>query len=144
MTLVDNTMGYQFKGYFFKGFKVKHTTLLDKSYEIRTIEEPFQGSGILIEGLSNMITLDEIVELAEKLPIPKNVDWLFIEYDCWAGRIDYILGLTCIAGQINKLIEEDRMDFIDEAYIKLMQEFQISKEIAINFKPFERGFWGSC
>ena len=66
---------------------------------------------------------------------------MFIVYECWAGEINYLFGyISKPEKEIVSTIETSR-DKLENAYIYFIEQFGIYKDEALNFEPFQRGFW---
>ncbi|MGB3638588.1 MAG: hypothetical protein WBA39_13580 [Rivularia sp. (in: cyanobacteria)] len=135
-------MTYQFSGIFVKDFQILNKIHLDIPHTVKKINSPFIGSGISIpEYTSKNPSIEEINDIAKKIGIKQDLEWMFIIYECWAGEIDYLFGY--IRKPENKIVSiiESSQDKLENAYISFMEEFKISKDEAFNFEPFKRGFW---
>lgn len=135
-------MSYQFVGFF-----VLTEQMTSPFYPIdgtiwKNIKEPFQGIGIkLSPSIKTPSSPKEIKTLFNEMNINAARQWLFIEYECFGGSIDYIYALIMKNDEIYGPIEESAFDNVERVYISLMNEFGISEKDAIRFKPFERDFW---
>jgi hypothetical protein len=135
-------MGYQFAGFFIAAEMPKPESL-PKAATWREIESPFRGVGILLPNLiGKVVQSAQVQSLAQEIGIAAGMTWLFLQYDCWGGEIDFVFGLGVAAGMPFGPVEESALSLVEAAYTRVMGQFGISAEAALNFAPFKRGFWG--
>ncbi len=60
---------------------------------------------------------------------------------CWAGEIDDLFGYIKKPGKEMASIIDFGKNNLENACISFMQKFSLSKDEALNFEPFKRGFW---
>ena len=135
-------MTYQFAG-FFAAAKMRKPESLPQGATWREITSPFQGVGVLLPHLIGKVAQpDHVQSLAQEIGIPEGTTWLFLQYDCWGGEIDFVFGMGMAAGVPFGPVEESDRGHVEAAYTKLMGQFGVGPEGALKFAPFERGFWG--
>lgn len=135
-------MGYQFAGFFITS-RISMSESLQKNAIWRDIAAPFQGTGIFTSHLVGKDMAPEIVlSLAQEIGITGEDTWIFLQYDCWGGMIDYVYGMGVAKGTSFGPIEDSAHDTVEATYVELMERLDISAENSLNFAPFERGFWG--
>ena len=134
-------MSYMFAGFFATPILQKPDRLPERSVW-RVIETPFQGVGISLPFLEGKVpVLANIMALFTELGLDAAESWMYINYDCWAGEIDWVYGLGRHAGQTFGAFDEDTTSRTQETYLALMEAFGVSAEDALNFAPFARGYW---
>jgi len=84
----------------------------------------------------------DIADLATQLGIVDKSPWLFLQYDTWGGELDFVYGLGVGRSGPFGPIEESARGQVEPAYLTLMAYLGVSSLDALNFAPFERGFWG--
>ncbi len=136
-------MTYQFAGIFVKEFKISAEVPLDIPYTVRKVNSPFIGSGISIpQYVSKNPSIEEVNNIVKKIGIKQDLEWMFIIYECWAGKIDDLFGyIKKPEKEIASIIESGK-NKLENAYISFMKKFGVSKDEALDFEPFKRGFWG--
>lgn len=109
----------------------------------REIVSPFRCVGVLLPNLiGKVVQPDQVRILAQEIGITEGTAWLFLQYDCWGGEIDFVYGMGVAAGVPFGPVEESARDSVEATYTQVMGQFGVSPEAALNFAPFERGFWG--
>jgi hypothetical protein len=137
-----SVMGYHFAGFFLKPPTEQPADLPDGAVW-RPIEVPFVGSGVLLPDLLGKSPApSDVKHLACGLGLNATADWIFIDYSCWAGRIDFVYGFGARAGTPFGPMEESAPHENESVYVRLMGEFGVSPGAAVNFTPFRRGFRG--
>lgn len=135
-------MGYQFAG-FLVAARMSRPESLPQDAVWRDIALPFQGVGVFLPHLiGKEIHRDEVQSLAQKIGVLGEGSWLFLQYDCWGGAIDFVYGMGVAGGHPFGPIENSALDTVESTYIEVMSQLGISAEDSLNFAPFERGFWG--
>jgi hypothetical protein len=135
-------MTYQFAG-FFVAQPMSSPSSLPPTAVWRDVASPFRGVGILLPELIGKVVQPEQVRItAGELGITNSMPWLFIQYDCWGGEVDFVYAMGASSGVPWGPIEESARDRVELAYTKAMAWLGITPEDALNFAPFERGFWG--
>jgi hypothetical protein len=136
------TMAYQFAG-FFVATQMPKPDSLPQGAKWREIASPFQGVGVLLPHLiGKVVQSDDVQSLAQVIGITGGMTWIFLQYDCWGGEIDFVFGLGVAAGVPFGPVEESTRDLVEAAYTQVMGQFGVSAKAALNFAPFGRGFWG--
>jgi hypothetical protein len=134
-------MAYSFVGLFAKP-PVAQPASLPTGVVWRVIDSPFSGVGIkLPDWLDEHPDVDAGSQLIQQFGLA-SCDWLFLNYVCWGGDIDYVYGFGCRGGRAFGPVEEYARGAVVEAYTGLMEQFGVSAEDALRFPPFVRGFWG--
>jgi hypothetical protein len=101
------------------------------------------GVGVRLPELcGKSITPFEVEQLRSDVGLGQASDWIYLMYDCWAGRIDAVYGLGGAAGQEFGPHEESNVEKAKAAFVELMGMFGVRPADAINFPPFYRDFWG--
>ena len=135
-------MTYQFAG-FFCPFRIARPTTLPAGAVWREIARPFVGIGVrLPEFVGKSPETQVIQDLANSLGFGGLNMWLYLSYDCWGGRIDFVYGYGLANGKTFGPVEESALDAVEDTYISIMSRLGIDAEEALRFPPFERGFWG--
>ena len=135
-------MSYTFAG-FFAWPSIQQPSPLPEGASWREITEPFVGVGLRLPALiGRQVSEARVLELAQSLGFTKAEHWLFLQYDCWAGQIDFTFGLGSAAGEAFGPVEESARDRVQSVYTDLMGRFGVSQQAALDFHPFHRGFWG--
>ncbi len=136
-------MTYQFAGIFVKEFQISAEVPLDIPYTVRKVNSPFFGSAISIpQYVSKNPSIEEVNNIVKKIGIKLEHEWMFIIYECWAGEIDDLFGyIKKPEKQIVSIIESGK-NKLENTYISFMEKFGVSKDEALDFEPFKRGFWG--
>ncbi|WP_332604656.1 hypothetical protein [Acinetobacter sp. ESBL14] len=135
-------MSYQFVGFFALTEQMKSPFYPIDGTTWKDIKDPFHGIGIkLSPSIKTPSSPDDIKALFSAMNINHVKQWLFIEYVCFGGSIDYIYALIMKNGEIYGPIEESALENVERVYIDLMNEFGISEKDALQFKPFDRNFW---
>lgn len=135
-------MAYQFAG-FFVAAPMPSPKSLPQAATWREISLPFRGFGVLLPHLVGKVVPPEKVQsLAQEIGITDGMNWLFLQYDCWGGEIDFVYGMGVAEGVPFGPTEESARGVVESAYTQVMGQFGVSPEAAHNFAPFERGFWG--
>lgn len=137
-------MAYRFAGFFAKPL-IDCPADLPNDAVWRTISTPFVGVGVRLPSLlGESPDPRQVGRLRCQVGLHTAREWLYLTYDCWAGRIDYVFGLGVSAsrafGPIRAIRESDA-EKAREAYLDLMGEFGVGPADALVFPPFERGFW---
>lgn len=135
-------MTYEFSGFFARS-EIQKPIELQNDSVWREIKSPFVGVGVLLNNLtSETPSVQEVKQLAEKLGFENSGEWIYLTYNCWGGQIDFVYGMYSTHGNLTKILEESDLTKVESAYTDLMACLGVSVEDALNFTPFERGFWG--
>ncbi|MCP3920987.1 MAG: hypothetical protein GY714_00225 [Desulfobacterales bacterium] len=135
-------MTYKFSGILTSDFYIEEGIDLKDIYSIRKIDSPFKGSGIYLPMYSDRDpNEEEIIKIVNSVGLSKSDNWLFINYICWAGRIDYVYAYLNSCGKITGPVEESDLNKTSDLFVNIMEGFGVPKEKALDFKPFYRGFW---
>ncbi len=133
---------YRFAGFFAKPLIDRPADLPDGTVW-RTISFPFVGVGVRLPSLIGESPVPvKVEELLRKVGLHTAKVWLYLTYDCWAGRIDYVYGLGASDGRGFGPIDESAANKAQAAYLSIMGEFGITPTDALDFQPFVRDFWG--
>jgi hypothetical protein len=137
-------MGYQFAGFFAQPALVRPDSLPQHA-AWREIDTPFTGVGVRLPALIGRTPPPgEVQALARQLGLHAAASWLYLTYDSWGGRIDFVYGLGSRGDVPFGPVEEDNVEKVEAAYIDLMGQLGVSAEGALRFAPFERGYWGGA
>lgn len=139
------TMAYWFAGFFARP-SISQPNNLPADATWREIVEPFAGIGVRFTRFEGKPPPEsEVDALAEQLGLNAAECWLFLDYACWAGRIDSVYGLGSRGGmRFGPLYETGASEMVDATFTKLMSQIDVSPEKAMRFAPFERGYWGNA
>ncbi len=133
---------YEFTGFFARPNVSRPSPLLP-DVVWREITSPFAGVGArLPESDGRLLTRSEVEAIAGKLGLQAAECWLYLNYVCWGGDIDFVYGLGSRRGISFGPVQEDSHNVVEAAYIGLMEQFGLSASDAMQFEPFTRGFWG--
>jgi hypothetical protein len=133
---------YRFAGFFAKPL-IDRPARLPEEAVWRTISVPFEGIGVRLPALiGESPSPSEVNRLLQEVGLHAAMDWLYITYDCWAGRIDSVYGLGVRSGQFFGPVKESDISQVKAVYLALMREFGVQPDDALRFPPFVRGFWG--
>jgi hypothetical protein len=135
-------VAYQFSG-FFVAQPASPPSQLPANAVWRKVSTPFQGCGVhLPHTVGKTLGEAQIAQLAGQLGIGSQIPWLFLQYDTWGGELDFVYGLGVgIEGPFGPL-EESARGQVEPVYLELMAHLGLTSHDALNFAPFERGFWG--
>lgn len=135
-------MSYTFAG-FFASPPIQRPPQLPAGAIWREITDPFAGVGLRLPALvGKQVSEAQVLELAQSLGLSVANQWLFLQYDCWAGQVDFAYGLGAVEGRVFGPVEESARDKVQSVYTNLMGAFGVSQEPTLDFPPFHRGFWG--
>jgi len=135
---------YRFAGFFAKPTIDRPLSLPDEAVW-RTISAPFTGVGVRLPSLiGTSPNPDEVARLLQEVGLQSATDWLYLRYDCWAGRIDCVYELGSASGRAFGPVEELDVNKAKAVYLTLMGEFGVQPADALKFPPFVRGFWGDA
>lgn len=134
-------MAYWFAGFFAQPVIRKPVNLpADASW--REISSPFIGIGVRLEHLiGEQPTREAVKEIARELGLEESVCWLYLTYTCWAGKIDFVYGLGMRNGVPFGPLSESEQGRTELVYTNLMSHLGLLPEQAMQFEPFERGYW---
>ena len=137
-------MSYRFLGFLVRDISTPPKEL-PKAAVWRPITEPFAGIGVRWNPDAEQLPkLSDADARAEQLGLDSAGDWLFLDYSCWAGRIDSVRGQGRRGMQSLGPVDETDVDKAQEVYVDLMNTFGVAPEDALAFPPFTRGFWGTA
>lgn len=137
---------YKFAGFFAKQ-QLKPPAASGVDAVWRAINTPFVGVGIRLQEFIDGDELpdpDRVTAIRERLGLGAAIDWLFIIYVCWGGRIDFVYGFGKQGERAFGPVKEFAGPKIEAVYLHLMGEFGVQPEDAMQFDPFVRGFWGDA
>ena len=133
-------MAYRFAG-FFASPVLPQPDSLPAGAAWREIDSPFAGIGVRMPALVGKTPArDDMEMLARQLGLDAANRWLYINYDCWGGRIDFVYGFGISSGFPFGPVEEGSLRIVNDAYTRLMAQFGVLAEDALRFAPFRR-FW---
>jgi hypothetical protein len=135
-------MSYTFAG-FFVAHPLPRPSSLPPRAVWREVSSPFKGVGVCLpELIGTTVKPEQVHAVARELGITDAMPWLFLQYDTWAGDIDFVCGMGASAGTPFGPVEESEQESVEAVYFKVMAKLGVSEKEALNFAPFERGFWG--
>lgn len=133
---------YEFTG-FFARHDVSRPLSLPPDLVWREIASPFAGVGVrLPDSDGSLMSQSEVEAIARELGLHAAECWLYLNYVCWGGAIDFVYGLGTRRGVPFGPVQEDSSGVVEAAYIGLMEQFGLSATVAMQFEPFTRGYWG--
>ena len=135
---------YEFTGYFARP-AVSRPVVLPPGAVWREIAVPFSGVGVRLPDSGDERGLPapaDVQALARKLGLDAADYWVYLDYVCWGGEIDFVYGLNSHRGVLFGPVKEDAHKAVEAAYSSLMEQFGVPAELALNFAPFRRGYWG--
>lgn len=133
---------YRFAG-FLSPSRIARPASLPADAVWREIAVPFEGCGVrLPEFIGTTPAIETIRELSATLGFDSADTWLYLTYDCWAGRIDFVYGFGQRHREPFGPVKENSPPALEAAFTSLMANLGLSAEQAVRFPPFERGFWG--
>lgn len=133
---------YEFTGFFARPV-VSRPLLLPPDVVWREIASLIAGVGVrLPESDGRLLTRSEVEDIAQQFGLHAAECWLYMNYVCWGGNIDFVYGLGSRRGVSFGPVREDSHDVVEAAYIGLMEQFGLSATDAMQFEPFTRGYWG--
>lgn len=136
---LNTTMAYSFTGFFVVGSKSR-PECLPKGTIWRKVTSPFQGiAALLPPNLGHKIGLEEIRVVGNDTA--DDCDWMFLRYETWGGKIDFVYGLGSAGGEDFGPVEDSEDDTVETTYEELMRRIGIAPEHSRNFAPFERDFF---
>jgi len=133
-------MAYSFRGLLVVGPSPKPKGLPEGALW-RSISLPVRG---FVVSLPDTLGQGMEIELIRALgaEVAGENDWIFLNYQTWAGKIDSIFGLGTIGGGIFGPIEDSEDDTVEITYKELMERIGIMPEYSGNFAPFHRDYFG--
>lgn len=109
----------------------------------REVTAPFAGVGVRHPNLTHDEPgSGEAARLLAEVGLDGETDWLFINYVTWAGRIEDVYGVGSRGGRAFGPIRASDDHEAGDAYLELMGAFGVPAADALQFLPFERGYWG--
>jgi hypothetical protein len=114
----------------------------DSSYEGRDPESRKIGYSRTTDDPEELPTPADVQALARLLGVVAADRWVYLDYVCWGGDIDFVYGLGSQDGVPFGPVKESDHDKVEAAYTGLMENFGVSTADALRFEPFMRGFWG--
>ncbi|MEC7962280.1 MAG: hypothetical protein VX083_08300 [Pseudomonadota bacterium] len=129
-------MAYSFSGFFIKEKQVD-PSLCHRGHVSREITDPFLGCGILTPNMD--VSFGECAKYLNGLGV-SDCDWIFLNYETWAGSVDYFMAFGIRAGRKFGPIEGDG-DSAEVAFFEALDAFGLEEGAGYAFAPFERDFW---
>ena len=135
-------MAYQFAGFLVPTDKdIVSATAMPEGAIQRPITKPFVGVGIRLPAwIGKAPSVDQINALAAELGLTKAESWLYMGYDTW-GRVDSVYAAGVSSGEPFGPIDDSNIETVEATFIQTMSRIGVSRENALRFAPFERGFW---
>jgi hypothetical protein len=136
-------VAYEFTGFFARP-AVPQPRTLPQGAVWRAIAKPFTGVGVRLPDSDDRLLLppSETEALARQFGLDAAEFWVYLTYVCWGGDIDFVYGLGSRRGVTFGPVKDDTRDGVEAAYTGLMEQFGIPAAVAMQFEPFERGYWG--
>jgi hypothetical protein len=134
-------MSYTFAG-FFVAQPLPRPSSLPSRAVWREVSSPFQGVGVRLPDLiGKTVQPEQVHAVARELGVTDAMTWLFLQYDTWAGEIDFVYGMGASEGTPFGHVEESEQGSVEAAYLAVMAKLGVAEKEAMNFAPFKRGFW---
>jgi hypothetical protein len=135
-------MAYQFAGFLVpSNIQITQHSALPGEALVRQITAPFEGVGIRIPSLVGMTpTADDVTMLAARIGITHARSWLYLAYDTW-GNIDWVYALGVQDGETFGPIDDSNLETVETTFVEVMARIGVDSKNALQFTPFERGFW---
>jgi hypothetical protein len=89
-----------------------------------------------------MLSRDEVTGMLHQVGLGEAQRWIYLEYVCWGGSIDFVYGLGSRDSQPFGPAEESEMSKVDAVFISLMNQFGVALAEGTYFEPFVYGYWG--
>ena len=135
---------YEFTGFFARP-AIRQSVAVPPGTVWREITSPFIGVGVRLpdsDGEPELLAPFDVEALARQLGLEAADCWVYLNYVCWGGAIDFVYGLGSARGRPFGPVKEDDQGTVEAAYIGLMEQFGVPAEVALQFEPFRRGYWG--
>lgn len=136
-------MAYRFTGFLAPGLEcITDSAELPAGSVIRSIQTPFVGVGIALPSLTGKtLQVSELSAVANQMGIGAAKAWLFIDYETWGG-VDAVYAAGFADGSAFGPFDDSNGETVEATYVDVMGRIGISKDDALDFEPFYRGFWG--
>jgi hypothetical protein len=135
---------YRFAGFFAKPI-IARPESLPGGVAWRCIAVPFEGVGVRVAALIGQSPeLTEVNRVRTQVGLQDATNWLYLTYDCWAGRVEYVYGLGSRSGVPFGPVKESDISRVPAAYVAVMGSFGVQPADALRFPPFVGGFWGEA
>lgn len=85
--------------------------------------------------------MSELSAVANQVGLAAAKAWLFIDYETW-GRVDAVYAAGFADGKVFGPFDDSNGETVEATYVDVMSRIGISKDDALDFEPFHRGFWG--
>lgn len=131
-------MAYAFTG-IFSNAPEADPAALPQGHIFRQVTRPFTGCGILAPGLT--ASFPDCIAYLDRLGIAGS-DWVFLDYQTWAGPIERVIGIGQRDGVAFGPIRGDGAEG-ETAFLAVLDAFGLPEPASVYFAPFERGFWDS-
>jgi hypothetical protein len=135
---------YEFTGFFARP-GISRPMALPPGAVWREITSPFVGVGVRLPDSNDepeLLAPPDVEALARQLGLEAADCWVYLTYVCWGGDIDFVYGLGSHRGRRFGPVKEDEHGAVEAAYTGLMEQFGVPAEVALQFEPFRRGYWG--
>ncbi len=98
--------------------------------------------GIALPSLAGkLLTISELLALANQTGIAAATAWMFIDYETW-GRVDAVYAAGLADGSAFGPFDDSNGETVETTYLDVMARFGVNNVDALDFEPFYRGFWG--
>jgi len=136
-------MAYRFTGLLAPGLEgLADSADLPAGSVIRSIQTPFVGVGIALPSLAGKtLQMSELSAVANQMGIAAAKVWLFIDYETWGG-VDAVYAVGFADGSFFGPFDDSNGETVEATYVDVMGRIGVSKDDALDFEPFYRGFWG--
>lgn len=134
-------MPYRFAGFLARP-AVARPAALPGGVIWREITAPFVGVRLPASDIyEESLAPDDVHALTRSLGIIAAERWLFLDYLCWGGSLEFVYGLGSGDGRPVGPVEVSDIDEVEHAYVRLMAHIGVSEADALFFEPFTRGYW---
>lgn len=135
-------MAYQFAGFLIPTDRdIVSLAALPADALCRPITSPFVGVGVRLPAwVGKNPPLSEVYALGAELGVTKARSWMYIGYETW-GRIDSVYAIGVHDGTPFGPVNDSNIQTVEATYVEAMSRLGVSREDALYFAPFERGFW---
>lgn len=135
-------MAYQFAGFLVPSDQdIVSSAALPADAICRSITSPFVGVGVRLPALiGKSPSVSQINAFASEIGVARAPSWLYIGYDTW-GRIDSVYAVGVQDGIAFGPIDDSNIQTVEATFIQVMSRIGVSREAALHFDPFSRGFW---
>ncbi|WP_146187897.1 hypothetical protein [Acidovorax sp. CF316] len=111
-------MAYRFTGFLARGLeRVADSSELPADSIVRSIQTPFLGMGIALPSLAGkLLTISELLALANQTGIAAATAWMFIDYETW-GRVDAVYAAGLADGSAFGPFDDSNGETVETTYL---------------------------